>query len=151
MAFIKLKKSSVPGRLPQASDLDYGELAINYADGQLYYKKSDGTVASLGSGSGVMGTRKITEVTATSGQTVFNIPGGYSVGFVDVTINGSQLSSADYTATNTTTVVLTEAAVVGDIVRITSYDPVSLADTYRKAEVDQIANDTAIVMAIALG
>ena len=81
----------------------------------------------------------------------FTIPDGYTIGFVDVAINGSQLSSVDYTATNSTTVVLTEAAIVGDSIRITSYDPVSLADTYRKAEVDQIANDTAIVMAIALG
>ena len=150
MAFIKLKKSSVPGRLPQAADLEYGELAINYADGQLYYKKSDGTVATIGGG-GVLGTRKITEVTAANNQTIFTVSGGYTVGFVDVTINGSQLSSADYTATNGTTVVLTELAVVGDSVRITSYNPVSLADTYRKSEVDQVANDTAIVMAIALG
>ena len=150
MSLIKLKKSSVPGKLPQPGDLDFGELAINYADGQLYYKKSDGTVAQIGGG-GVLGTRTITEATAAGNQTIFTISGGYTVGFVDVTINGSQLSSADYTATNGTTVVLTEAAVVGDSVRITSYNPVSLADTYRKAEVDQVANDTAIVMAIALG
>jgi len=150
MSLIKLKKSSVPGKLPLPGDLDFGELAINYADGQLYYKKSDGTVAQIGGG-GVLGTRTITEATAAGNQTIFTISGGYTVGFVDVTINGSQLSSADYTATNGTTVVLTEAAVVGDSVRITSYNPVSLADTYRKAEVDQVANDTAIVMAIALG
>ena len=150
MSLIKLKKSSVPGKLPQPEDLEYGELAINYADGQLYYKKSDGTVATIGGG-GVLGTRTITEVTAANNQTIFSVPGGYTVGFVDVTINGSQLSSADYTATNGTTVVLTEPAVTGDSVRITSYNPVSLADTYRKAEVDQVANDTAIVMAIALG
>jgi hypothetical protein len=150
MAFIKLKKSSVPGRLPQPGDLDFGELAINYADGQLYYKKSDGTVATIGGG-GVLGTRTITEATATNNQTIFTVSGGYTVGFVDVTINGSQLYSTDYTATNGTTVVLTEACVVGDSVRITSYDPVSLADTYRKSEVDEIADNRAIVMAIALG
>jgi hypothetical protein len=102
MSLIKLKKSSVPGKLPVPGDLDFGELAINYADGQLYYKKSDGTVASIGGG-GVLGTRKITEETAANNQTIFTVPGGYSVGFVDVTINGSQLSSADYTATNGTT------------------------------------------------
>jgi hypothetical protein len=150
MSLIKLKKSSVPGKVPLPEDLAFGEIAINYSDGQLYFKKSDGTVTTIGGG-GVLGTRKITEVTAAANQTLFTVPGGYSAGFVDVTINGSQLASTDYTATNGTTVVLTESAVVGDLVRITSYDPVSLADTYRKAEVDQIANDTAIVMAIALG
>ena len=80
MSLIKLKKSSVPGRLPQAADLEYGEIAINYADGQLYYKKTDGTIQSIGGG-GVLGTRKITESTATSGQTTFTVSGGYTVGF----------------------------------------------------------------------
>lgn len=40
---IILKKSSVASKVPTTTDLDYGELAINYADGKLYYKKSDGT------------------------------------------------------------------------------------------------------------
>ena len=40
---VQLKKSSVAARVPLTTDLDYGELALNYADGKLYYKKSDGT------------------------------------------------------------------------------------------------------------
>lgn len=40
---IVLKKSSVASKVPLVGDLDYGELAINYADGKLYYKKADGT------------------------------------------------------------------------------------------------------------
>lgn len=44
---LKLKKSSVIGRVPQASDLDYGELAINYADGIIYYKNSSNQVKSF--------------------------------------------------------------------------------------------------------
>lgn len=39
---IILKKSSVSGKVPLAGDLVFGELAINYADGKLYYKSSDG-------------------------------------------------------------------------------------------------------------
>lgn len=39
---IKLKKSVVANRAPTVNDLDYGELAINYNDGKLYFKKSDG-------------------------------------------------------------------------------------------------------------
>ena len=35
---LKLKKSSVIGKVPLAGDLEYGELALNYADGYLYYK-----------------------------------------------------------------------------------------------------------------
>ena len=41
---IKLKKSSVAGRVPDSSDLEYGELALNYADGMLYYKSSTNEV-----------------------------------------------------------------------------------------------------------
>ena len=44
---IKLKKSSISGRIPSTSDLDYGELAINYADGILYFKNSGNTVQSI--------------------------------------------------------------------------------------------------------
>lgn len=40
---IILKKSSVVAKVPVAGDLQFGELALNYADGKLYYKKSDGT------------------------------------------------------------------------------------------------------------
>ena len=35
---VLLKRSSVAGRIPDSSDLQYGELAINFADGKLYYK-----------------------------------------------------------------------------------------------------------------
>lgn len=44
---IILKKSSVTGRVPQASDLEYGELAINYADGVIYFKNSSNSVQSI--------------------------------------------------------------------------------------------------------
>ncbi|MDB4300749.1 hypothetical protein N9961_01595 [bacterium] len=44
---IKLKKSSISGRIPSTSDLDYGELAINYADGILYFKNSSNQVSSI--------------------------------------------------------------------------------------------------------
>ena len=44
---IKLKKSSVPGRIPSAGDLSYGEIAINYADGIIYFKNSSDEVKSI--------------------------------------------------------------------------------------------------------
>ena len=44
---IKLKKSSVSGKIPLVSDIDYGELAINYADGKLYYKHNDTSIRSF--------------------------------------------------------------------------------------------------------
>lgn len=47
---LKLKKSSVAGKVPTSSDLEYGELAINYADGKLYFKRANNTVDSFVSG-----------------------------------------------------------------------------------------------------
>lgn len=50
---IILKKSSVVSKVPLTTDLEFGELALNYADGKLYYKKSDGTtIDSFQAGSG---------------------------------------------------------------------------------------------------
>lgn len=49
---VKLKKSAVPGKVPLASDLQYGELAINYADGKLYYKAPNDTVQYISTGGG---------------------------------------------------------------------------------------------------
>jgi len=41
---IILKKSSVTSRVPGTGDLEYGELAINYADGLIYYKTSSNAI-----------------------------------------------------------------------------------------------------------
>lgn len=44
---IILKNSAVSQKAPIDTDLDYGELAINYFDGQLYYKSVDTTIKPL--------------------------------------------------------------------------------------------------------
>ena len=48
---VKLKKSSVLGKIPQSADLDYGELALNYADGKLYFKDSSNVIQLFGASS----------------------------------------------------------------------------------------------------
>ena len=45
---IILKRSSVTGKKPTATQLQYGELSINYADGEIYYKSSDNTIKAVG-------------------------------------------------------------------------------------------------------
>lgn len=47
---IVLKKSSVAAKVPLATDLDIGELAVNLADAKLYTKNASGTVIQLGAG-----------------------------------------------------------------------------------------------------
>ena len=64
--------------------------------------------------------RTQTEFTATAGQTTFSVP-SYTVGFIDVYRNGALLGSADFTATNGTTVVLTNAASSGDLIETISF------------------------------
>jgi hypothetical protein len=69
--------------------------------------------------------RTVTEFTATSGQTTFNVP-SYTVGFIDVYQNGVMLGSADYTATSGLTVVLAIGATVGDLVEVISFQVSSI-------------------------
>ena len=44
---VLLKKSSVAAKVPLVTDLDYGELALNYSDGKLYYKNAANAVTPL--------------------------------------------------------------------------------------------------------
>jgi hypothetical protein len=64
--------------------------------------------------------RTVTEFTATASQTTFTPP-SYTVGFINVYLNGVLLGSADYTATNGTTVVLTTGALAGNLVTVESF------------------------------
>ena len=81
----------------------------------------------------VSATRTVTEVTATAGQTVFNANGGYTVGYLDVFLNGSKLTSTDFTATNGSSITLTEAAQVGDIVRLEAWGTFSTSTAVLRA------------------
>ena len=40
---VKLKRSSVAEKVPTASDLELGELAMNTVDGKVYFEKNDGS------------------------------------------------------------------------------------------------------------
>ena len=61
---IILKKSSVATKVPVAGDLDFGELAINYTDSKLYFKKADGSIDSFVSSAG---SSTVTSVGGNSG------------------------------------------------------------------------------------
>lgn len=47
---LQVKKSGVTGNVPPS--LAYGELALNYADGKLYYKAANGSITFIQSGDG---------------------------------------------------------------------------------------------------
>ena len=61
--------------------------------------------------------------TASAGQTTFSF--SYTVGFLDVFVNGVKLSTSEFTATNGSSVVLAVGCFVGDIVELISYYTVS--------------------------
>jgi hypothetical protein len=67
-------------------------------------------------------SRDTFDYTATAGQTSFTVSGGYTVGLLDVYVNGVKLTSSEYTATNGTTFVLTDPSVVGDQVQAIRYN-----------------------------
>lgn len=131
MSSIILKKSSVAGKIPLPSDLQYGEIALNYTDGVIYYKKADNTIGTIGMGSsgssGTSAVRRIYETALTAGQTTIVIPEGYTVGLIDFVFNGSQLYSNDYTANDGSTVVLAVPAIATDVARFIIYDPVGIS------------------------
>jgi hypothetical protein len=64
--------------------------------------------------------RTLTEFTATAGQTTFTPP-SYTAGYITVLRNGVQLGTADFTATNGTTVVLATGATAGDLITTISF------------------------------
>ena len=64
-------------------------------------------------------TRNTTSFTATEGQTTFNLT--YTPGYIDVYVNGVRLTASEYTATNGTSVVLSDSATLNDIIDIVAF------------------------------
>lgn len=77
---IILKKSSVAAKVPLTTDLEYGELALNYNDGKLYFKNSSNNILFLGSSS----------ATETFTNKTFNVAPGNGNNFQ---IQGNSISS----------------------------------------------------------
>ena len=75
-----------------------------------------------------------TVFTATANQTTFSV--SYTVGFVEVFLNGSKLSAADFTATNGTSIVLASGAAVGDTVDVVAYATQTIANVYTQTQSD---------------
>jgi lipid-A-disaccharide synthase-like uncharacterized protein len=87
-----------------------------------------------------------TVFTATAGQTTFTM--NYVVGAIDVYRNGVKLAPADFTATNGTSIVLLNAATVGDTIEVISYPMITYSDAVRRTGDTMTGNLTvpAVVM-----
>ena len=79
-------------------------------------------------------TRTVSKFTATNGQTEFTGL-SYDVGYIDVYLNGAKLDSAEYTASNGTSVTLTTGASTDDIVETVAYSGITAVDLIGLADV----------------
>ena len=133
---LKIKQSSVIGKVPAAASLTQGELAINTNDEKLYSKNSSGDVFEIGGAGGAGGAADIQlyEYTATAGQTDF--PASYNTltDYVNVYYNGVKLHTDDYTNTSGTNIVLAVGATAGDVVLVEVTRALALANG---SEVDE--------------
>lgn len=100
----------------------------------------------LGNSPQISVARTVTDKTVTElTQSLFGSLGGYTPGMVDVYINGVLLSDEDYTATDGSTILLTEPAVLGDKLRVISFIPnVDINTGYVKRGGDTMANYASI-------
>jgi hypothetical protein len=90
-------------------------------DGQVIKTNGTGTLSWITPSAGGGGTSvTVTQITATAAQTDFSVT--YTVGQLSVYLNGALLASADFTASNGTTVVLAAGAASGDIFTALAYD-----------------------------
>lgn len=129
---IILKKSSVASKVPLATDLDYGELALNYADGKIYYKNAANNIASI-----YTKENSYARYTYTAYEAQTTFAAEYTTGNVDVWLDGFKLvRTVDFDDTNNSSIILTEAATTGSIVEILAFNSFSVANTYTKSEVD---------------
>jgi len=87
-------------------------------------------------------TQNRTSHTATAGQTTFAVD--YTVGFIDVFLNGIKLANEDFTATNGSSVVLASAAAVNDIFDTISYTAFNPADTVAASTGGTFAGNVAV-------
>ena len=68
MSTIKIKRSGTSSQTP--SSLEHGELALNYADGKLFYKDASDNIAELSTGGGAGGGLDSAAVSAVVDETV---------------------------------------------------------------------------------
>jgi hypothetical protein len=93
---IQLKKSATPSAVP--SSLENGELAINYADGILFYKAANGTILPFSSGGGGGGSGNNTFATVNVNGTLLVSDSPTSILTI---IPGSGIEVTGYAANDT--------------------------------------------------
>ena len=102
---IKPKKSSTASEVPQASDLEVAEIAINTADGLMWTKHTDNSIVQIGGGGGSTTLDGLTDTTITSptnGQ-VLKYNGSAWINDTDATGGGSLQTASDFSYSQSAT------------------------------------------------
>ena len=123
-----------PALDPNGDPINAGDLYWNTATNTLRVYNGS-TAAWQDSGTSTAG---LYETDLSAGDDIITIPGGYTVGFILVFLNGVRLADSDYVATNGSTVVLAEAAAAGDIFSSLSFGTFDVANTYTQAQTDAL-------------
>jgi hypothetical protein len=110
---IILKKSSVTGKVPQTYDLEYGEVALNYADGKLYFKDSNNSISNIGKNADTANSLQTPRLISISGDATGSVSfNGSSDVDIALTVN----------STSTTYSISAQLAVGGVDIRLTGSD-----------------------------
>jgi hypothetical protein len=165
---IQLRKSGITGNVP--SSLNLGELAINYADGILFYKDSLGNISPIGNGTSANSFATINAnsslIIASSSSDILDIETGNNIVIVgdglnktitiglsespsilgDLTINtNSQLHSTAYTTTSTSQIVVDNFSTLS--FRSAKYEAqMTSGSNYHVIELRVLHDDTIVYM-----
>jgi hypothetical protein len=120
---IKIKRSATPTQAP--TSLDYGELALNYADGKMFYKNSSNNIVEFTSSAGVAGT--VYNATIGNGTSTSYVL-THNFGSRDVTVSIREAASpyglilTSWEATSTSTITVTfDSPPASNSVRVSVY------------------------------
>jgi hypothetical protein len=96
---ILIKRSGTANAVPSSGNLSLGELAINYQDGNLFYKDSGGTVQTIASKQFVSVSGNITGANVNTGQ---------------LSLSGNVISAINTTSNITTTANVSGGFILGN-------------------------------------
>lgn len=107
---ILLKKSAIADKVPAVSDLTFGEVALNYADGYVYYKHTDNSIQSLSADWNNLKNNPAT----TAGLNLYTVPDPGAETFLRVNADNtvSTLSNDDFRISIGTETGLTGSAII---------------------------------------
>ena len=114
-----------PYTLPIASDIVLGGIKVGNG---LSIDGTTGVLSTVGGGA-ITSFRSEYIITATAGQTVFTVPNGYTPNKIDLFLNGVYLNDYTYTATDSSTVVLNDGALLDDKLTIFVYSTYYVGDS----------------------